>query len=64
MAIILGRFFTESCAPRGDGICDGYDPDTSEECECNCHSTFYGLPDTQAEVKVWHDEMWEGWVYQ
>lgn len=57
MAIILGRFFTESCAPKGDGICDGFDPDTSEECVCNCHHAF-DLPVTQAAVKVWHDEMW------
>lgn len=57
MAIILGRFFTESCAPKGDGICDGFDPDTSEECVCNCHHAL-DLPLTQAAVKVWHDEMW------
>ena len=51
------RYYTESCAPKGDGICDGFDPYTMRECLCHCHNAF-DLPDTQAEVKVWHDEMW------
>lgn len=56
---LLGNynFYTESCAPQGDGICDRYDPDTDEECECSCH-TDEDLPMTQAAVKVWHDELW------
>lgn len=55
--IRFDEFYTESCMPKGDGICDGFDPDTSEECECYCHHSF-DLPDTQAEVKVWHDKFW------
>lgn len=58
MATIIGHvLFTESCAPKGDGICDGFDPDTDEACECNCHED-EDLPTTQKAVKVWHDEIW------
>lgn len=57
MKIVFGREYTESCAPKGDGICDGYDPDTTEECECNCHVTS-DLPATMAAVAVWHNDLW------
>lgn len=47
------HLYTFECQPHGSGICDGFDG----ICDCPCH-TADDLPQTIAEVKVWHDVHW------
>jgi hypothetical protein len=49
---------TESCAPKGDGACDGSD-EIGTVCECPCHE-IANLPATVALVKDWHDRLHAG----
>jgi hypothetical protein len=51
---------TLSCAPLGDGICDGYlgsaedDAPDHHLCACWCHNVG-DLPPTVQSVRAWHD---------
>lgn len=51
---------TASCAPLGDGVCDGFagsdddDVVTHGLCSCWCHNTD-DLPPTVQGVRDWHD---------
>lgn len=50
-----------SCAPLGDGICDGYyEVEEGGEplwCTCECHDAD-DLPNTTDGVRDWHDAAW------
>lgn len=54
--------YSDACDIRGSGQCDGFmeegegNPNSDlDQCTCPCHGN-WDLPDTIAEVKVWHDE--------
>lgn len=48
--------WSEACSKGGSGQCDGFREDDNEWCGCPCHDD-PDLPQTIAEVKVWHDEL-------
>lgn len=52
-----GSVWSAGCSPSGDGQCDGYvyanGYTASEHCACTCHNA-WDLPNTVAEVEVWH----------
>ena len=51
---------TEACGRGGDGQCDGYDPETSDPCECACHEHDFHPSVRVPQMEAWHRRMWRG----
>lgn len=56
--------YSAPCSRYGDGQCDGFVYDDTNEydgetCSCSCHTAHTDCPeDTVANVAAWHAEQW------